>query len=140
MFGRKKDKKDKNEKDDYQDPLMDLDEVLNQFLKMQEEMLKGFMGNGEVRTYTRRVTVGPDGQPKVEEFVNGLPVSNQGQSEIKTEPEVVESGDKVIVTVEVPEARKEELKVTLKNKTKLVIENKGDKTEVSLPGPSEPYL
>ncbi|MCH1772138.1 MULTISPECIES: Hsp20/alpha crystallin family protein [Metallosphaera] len=152
-FGRKKDKKKQDESNEdtrpvdiensgpAYSPFADFDEIFNQFLKMQEEMLKQLMENGEVRTYTRRVTVGPDGQPRVEEYVNGVPVSELKEKDVEPPEgdfEVVESGDKVIVTMEIPGVRKEDIQVSLKNKVKLLVEWNGKKREISLPGPVEP--
>ncbi|BCS93488.1 hypothetical protein L3N51_01766 [Metallosphaera sp. J1] len=143
-FGKKKDKKkdeENNEQTGPVDPFSSFDDIFNQFLKMQEEMIKQLMESGDVRTYTRRVTIGPDGQPRIEEYVNGVPISQVKEKEVEPPEgdfEVVESGDKVIVTLEVPGAKKEEIQATLKNKVKLIVEWNGRKSEISLPGPVEP--
>ncbi|QKR00641.1 Hsp20/alpha crystallin family protein [Metallosphaera tengchongensis] len=154
MFWRKKDKKEKeNRKIQDDEPTREIrvdpdstefhefDELFDNLTRLTEEMFKTVMDpNSGFTTYTRRVTMGPDGKPRVEEFVNGTPVGQvlqEGDAEVP-DVEVVESGDKVIATVEVQGSSKEQVKATLKNNVKLIVETKGGRTEVNLPGPVEP--
>jgi HSP20 family protein len=142
MIWRRKNKKDKEEErpEPRGDFIFEVEEMLNHFMKIQEEMLKDLVKSGG-EIYTRRITLGPDGQPKVEEFVNGQPANSlKGHPLLQEsgEAEVIESKDKVVVTVEIPGVKREELKVTLKNKVKLVVDKAGERVEVNLPGPVEP--
>jgi HSP20 family molecular chaperone IbpA len=142
MFGKKKNNnnnKDSNSKDNgnnFNDPFA---ELFERMIKEQEELLRSMFGDfpSASNSVVTKVTVGPDGKPKVEKFVNGVPVEEETQNDI--EPELVESGDKVIVTMELPNMKKENISVKLKNKTKLIVMTEdGLRKEVQLPGPVSP--
>ncbi|BBG24811.1 Hsp20/alpha crystallin family protein [Sulfuracidifex tepidarius] len=136
MFGRKKkDNKDDKKDDAVQpsDPFMDMFEKM---IKDQEEIIRSMFGdidNNFSHSVVTRVSVGPDGKPKVEKFVNGVPVTQEESEDV--EPEIVESGDKVVFTMELPGVSKDKLSVRLKNKVKLIVSTEdGFRREVSLPG------
>ncbi|MCE4615336.1 MAG: Hsp20/alpha crystallin family protein [Desulfurococcales archaeon] len=113
-----------------------MDEMMNEFMKefttdftdiekeLEDMVKKGYVKGPYV--YGVRVTIGPDGVPKVEEFGN---VKREGDKPVVTneiEPlvDVFEDNGEIIVVAEVPGVSKEdiELKVTSRE---LIIRAKG---------------
>ncbi len=144
MFGKKKDDNKDKRKDEKKnvDPFADLFERM---IKEQENIIRSMFGESEFlplddafsHSVITKVTVGPDGKPKVEKIVNGVPVEENESKEIDSE--VIESGDKVIVTMELPGEEKDKLSLKLKNKVKLIVTSEsGLRKEVTLPGPVSP--
>jgi HSP20 family protein len=95
--------------------------------------------------YGYSVTVGPDGKPVVREFGNVRKGegANWKQIQDKREPlvDVVSSDKEVRVIAEVPGVRKEDIDVTVKEKSLVISVDKEDRRyykELDLPGPVEP--
>ncbi len=135
MFGKKKDNKD-NKKDNVDKPSDPFMDMFERMIKEQEEVIRSMFGdidNNFSNSVVTRVSIGPDGKPKVEKFVNGVPVGQEENEDV--EPEIVESNDKVILTMELPGVDKDKLSVRLKNKVKVIVTTEDFRKEVSLPGP-----
>jgi HSP20 family protein len=103
-------------------------EFEERFAEVEEEMERAFRkaieeGRGEVRgpyVYGIRITIGPDGVPKVEEFGN-VTRGRRGRPLIKEEMEplvdVIERGDEIWVVADVPGVPKENVDVKVTEKT-----------------------
>jgi HSP20 family protein len=101
---------------------------------------------GEVRgpiVYGVRITIGPDGQPIIEEFGNVKRIGRKAVVEEVVEPlvDVIEEKDKVTVIAEVPGVDKDKIKIKVKD-NKLIIraEDKDRKyyKEIELPAEVKP--
>ncbi len=101
---------------------------------------------GEVRgpiVYGVRITIGPDGQPIIEEFGNVKRVGRKAIVEETVEPlvDVIEEKDKVTVIAEVPGVDKDRIKIRVKdNKLIIKAEDKDRKyyKEIELPAEVRP--
>ena len=88
--------------------------------------------------YGFRITIGPDGVPKIEEFGNvrnykGKPIISEEREPLV---DVIEKGDEIRVVAEVPGVSKDQIKVKVTGK-KLIIQAQGEDRkyykEVELP-------
>lgn len=116
------------------------DQMFEDFEKEFEEMERQFMrgfDKGEVKEYGPyvygfRVTVGPDGKPKVEEFGNVKKLSG-GKPVLSDEREplvdVIEKDNEVRVIAEMPGVEKDKIKVKLS----------GSKLQVNAEGQDRKY-
>ncbi len=103
-------------------------EFEERFAEIEEEMEREFRkifeeSKGEIRgpyVYGIRITIGPDGIPKVEEFGN-IARGRRGRPLIKEEMEplvdVIERGDEIWVVADVPGVPKENIDVKVTEKT-----------------------
>jgi len=98
---------------------------------------------GQPIVYGFRLTVGPDGVPRIEEFGN-VKVTRSGKPVVREEIEplvdVMEVDDEVWVIAELPGVPKEKIKVKV-NPEKVIIRAEGDRKyykEVELPAKVDP--
>ena len=126
------------------------DEIMREFEEEIREIEEEFMrfvreGRAEVRGpyyYGVRVTIGPDGVPRVEEFGNirrraGRPVITE---EIEPMVDVLDYDNEVLVVAELPGVDKDKIKVKVKD-DKLIIKAENKKKyykEVELPAKVKP--
>ncbi len=127
------------------------DELLREIeedIRQMEEEFQRFLreGRSEVRGpyyYGVRVTIGPDGVPRIEEFGNirrtrtGKPVILE---EVEPMVDVLDYDNEVIVVAELPGVDKDKIKVKIKD-NKLVIKAENKKKyykEVELPAKVKP--
>jgi len=127
------------------------DELMREFeeeIRSIEEEFERFIreGGGKVRGpyyYGVRITVGPDGVPKIEEFGNlkrgkaGRPLLME---EVEPLVDVLEYDNEVIVVAELPGADKDKIKVRIKD-NKLIIKAENGKKyykEIELPTKVKP--
>lgn len=126
------------------------DEIMREFEEELREIEEEFMrfvreGKGEVRGpyyYGIRVTIGPDGVPRVEEFGNirrkaGRPVILE---EIEPMVDVLDYDNEIIVVAELPGVDKDKIKVKVKD-NKLIIKAENKKKyykEIELPAKVKP--
>ncbi|MCE4612577.1 MAG: Hsp20/alpha crystallin family protein [Desulfurococcales archaeon] len=127
------------------------DEIMRDFeesFRLLEEEFERLMkeGRGEIRGpyyYGVRVTIGPDGVPRIEEFGNikrgrrGRPLITE---EIEPLVDVIEHGDEVWVVAELPGVDKDKIKVKAQE-NKLVIKAENGRKyykEVDLPAKVDP--
>lgn len=119
----------------------DMEEVVDEFFKEFEKFSefpeeKGFRRTGPF-VYGFRITIGPDGKPKIEEFGNVR--RERGTSKIMEEIEplvdILDEGDKLRVVVEVPGVEKDKIKLRAKGKTLIIDAENGKKyyKEIQLP-------
>ena len=128
------------------------DEVMREFEEeirsIEEEFMRYFReGRGEIRGpyyYGVRITIGPDGVPRIEEFGN-LKRSRSGRPLITEEVEpmvdVLEYDNEVIIVAELPGADKEKIKVRVVDGEKLIIKAENGKKyykEIMLPAKVKP--
>ncbi|AOL17111.1 heat-shock protein Hsp20 [Sulfolobus sp. A20] len=130
----------------------DIFDIMDEWIREMEEEFerieREFMRNiksGEVKqfgpyVYGFRVTVGPDGVPKVEEFGNVRKIRGKPMISEEIEPlaDVIERDKEIKVIAEVPGVNKDDIKVKLTNNgKKLVItaksEDKNYYKEIDLP-------
>ncbi len=103
-------------------------EFEERFSEVEEEMERAFRkaieeGKGEIRgpyVYGIRITIGPDGVPRIEEFGN-VSRGVRGRPFIKEEMEplvdVIERGDEIWVVADVPGVSKENIDVKVTERT-----------------------
>ncbi|ACP37107.1 archaeal heat shock protein Hsp20 [Saccharolobus islandicus] len=121
-------------------------EMEEEFERIEREFMRGFKGKGEEvkqfgpYVYGFRITVGPDGVPKIEEFGNVRKIRGKPMISEEREPlaDVIEKGDEIKVVAEVPGVNKEDIKVKVTNGgKKLVITAKSEERqyykEIDLP-------
>ncbi len=127
-----------------------LDDLFREFEEevraLEEEIEELIKKRGEVTgpyVYGVRITVGPDGVPKIEEFGNVKP-GRRGRPEIRDEMEplvdVIEHEDEVWVIADIPGVSKDKIKVKVAE-NRLVIKAENSKKyykEVSLPAKVKP--
>lgn len=130
----------------YKDPFDLFEELIREMEEEIERFEREFMRVGTEEgtkvygpyVYGFRITVGPDGKPKIQEFGN---VKNyKGKSIISEEREplvdVIEKGDEVRIISEVPGVNKDQIKVRV-NGNKVTIQAQGEDRkyykEVELP-------
>ncbi|MCS7107240.1 MAG: Hsp20/alpha crystallin family protein [Acidilobaceae archaeon] len=108
-------------------------DIFDEIDQMMEEMMREMMrelerGTGERRFkrgpyfYGMKITIGPDGVPRVERFGNfdvreGRPLIRE---EIEPLVEVMERGDEVVVLADVPGVSKENIHVEVKEREVLI--------------------
>ncbi|WP_338603487.1 archaeal heat shock protein Hsp20 [Sulfolobus tengchongensis] len=117
--------------------LMDewIKEMEEEFERIEKEFMRSFRSGGEgVRqfgpyVYGFRITVGPDGVPKIEEFGNVKKVKGKPMISEEREPlaDVIEKDKEIKVVVEVPGVNKDNIKVKITdNGRKLIITAKSE--------------
>ncbi|WFO75293.1 Hsp20/alpha crystallin family protein [Desulfurococcaceae archaeon MEX13E-LK6-19] len=114
----------------------------------REFMEKG--GEGEVKVYGPyvygfRITIGPDGKPRIEEFgnvkrVHGRPVISEEREPLV---DVFEEDKDIVVIAEIPGVEKDKIQVKVSDdRRKLIIRASNEKRkyykEVELPAPVDP--
>jgi HSP20 family protein len=142
----------------------DIDEMMRemekafseQFKDLEKDLPKNLVReskspDGEVKkeigpiVYGYSVTIGPDGKPVVREFGNVR--SGRGKDwkaiQDKREPliDVVSSGKDVRVIAEIPGVKKEDIDVTINEKSMVISVKSGERSyykELDLPGPVNP--
>lgn len=123
-------------------------EIEEEFERMEREFMRSFReiregGSGEIRqfgpyVYGFRVTIGPDGVPKIEEFGNVRRIKGKPMISEEREPlvDVIEKEKEIKVVAEVPGVNKDNIKVRV-NGNKLIISAKSEDRqyykEVELP-------
>mgnify|MGYP001772525229 CR=1 FL=1 len=123
------------------------DEMIREMEEEIERFEREFMRVGSEESGTKvygpyvygfRITVGPDGKPKIEEFGNvksykGKPIISEEREPLV---DVIEKGDEVRVVAEVPGVSKDQIKVKVTGK-KVIIQAQGEDRkyykEVELP-------
>ncbi|MEM1600008.1 MAG: Hsp20/alpha crystallin family protein, partial [Sulfolobaceae archaeon] len=114
----------KKEKDIFD--LMDewIRQVEEEFDRIEREFMRGVKEGKNVGPYVYgfRVTVGPDGVPKIEEFGNVRKVRGKPMISEEREPlaDVIEKDKEIKVVVEVPGVNKDDIKVRVVGGNKLV--------------------
>jgi len=115
-----------------------MDEELEKALRMAEKE-----GVRSPLIYGVRVTIGPDGVPKIEEFGN-VKMTRMGKPIVREEIEplvdVIEDDDEIWVIAELPGADKDKIKVRATPR-KIVIRAEGEKKyykEIELPAEIDP--
>lgn len=125
------------------------DELMREFEEEFEDLLKGFREfsrselYGGPYVYGFRITIGPDGKPKVEEFGNVKRVGSKPKVVEEMEPlvDVIEEDDKIKVVAEMPGVEKEKVSVKATEDTVVI---RGSDTnrkyykEVALPAKVKP--
>lgn len=129
----------------------DIFDLIDEWMRRVDEMLRniemGFMTSIRTRetrrfgpyVYGFRVTIGPDGVPKVEHFNNFNRVTSRPMILEEREPliDVLDRGNEIKVVAEVPGVNKENIKVMIIGGNKLVITAKSDERqyhkEIDLP-------
>ena len=109
------------------------------FLELPDEALrerKGIIGRPLV--YGFRITIGPDGRPKIEEFGNVRRVGRRPQITEEAEPlvDVYDEGKKVRVVAEIPGVEKDRIKLKAVGRRLIIRASNGDRKyykEVELP-------
>ena len=127
------------------------DELIREFEEEMEELFEEELGrliksHGAFKGpyyYGVRITIGPDGTPRIEEFGNikrgrsGRPIISE---EIEPLVDVIEHDDEIWVVAELPGVKKDDIKVKVSGK-KLVIKAEGERKyykEVTLPAEVKP--
>ncbi|BAB65551.1 archaeal heat shock protein Hsp20 [Sulfurisphaera tokodaii] len=130
----------------YRDPFDLFDELFREIEEEFERFEREFMRLGSEEgakvygpyVYGFRITVGPDGKPKIEEFGNvrnfkGKPIVSEEREPLV---DVIEKNDEVRVIAEVPGVNKDQIKVKISG-NKLIIQAQGEDRkyykEVELP-------
>jgi len=130
----------------YKDPFDLFDEMVRQMEEEIERFEREFMRLGSEEgakvygpyVYGFRITVGPDGKPKIEEFGNVKNYKGKPLVSEEREPlvDVIEKGDEVRVVAEVPGVNKDQIKVKVTG-NKVIIQAQGEDRkyykEVELP-------
>lgn len=121
---------------EFERELMDLEEELEEMLR------RGARVRGPYY-YGVRITIGPDGVPRIEEFGN-IRRGRGGKPEIREEIEplvdVIEHDDEIWVVAEIPGVDKDKIKVRA-TEDKVIIKAEGEKKyykEVELPAKVDP--
>jgi len=125
------------------------DEFMREFEREFEEMFRTFSSDESGERFYRpyvygfRITVGPDGKPKIEEFGNVRRIGSRPRIAEEIEPlvDVIEEEDTVKVVAEMPGVEKEKVKVKATEDT-LTIQgtdtNRKYYKEVKLPAKVKP--
>lgn len=125
------------------------DEFMREFEREFEEMFRTFSGDESSERFYRpyvygfRITVGPDGKPKIEEFGNVKRIGSRPKIAEEIEPlvDVIEEEDTVKVVAEMPGVEKEKVRVKATEDT-LTIQgsdtNRKYHKEVKLPARVKP--
>ncbi|QIW23419.1 Hsp20/alpha crystallin family protein [Sulfolobus sp. S-194] len=130
----------------YRDPFDLFDELFREIEEEFERFEREFMRLGSEEgakvygpyVYGFRITVGPDGKPKIEEFGNvrnfkGKPIVSEEREPLV---DVIEKNDEIRVIAEVPGVNKDQIKVKISG-NKLIIQAQGEDRkyykEVELP-------
>jgi len=97
---------------------------------------KGIVGRPLV--YGFRITIGPDGKPKIEEFGNVKRVGRRPQITEEAEPlvDVYDEGEKIRVVAEIPGVEKDKIKLKAVGRKLIIRASNGDRKyykEVELP-------
>jgi len=130
----------------YKDPFDLFDEMIREMEEEIERFEREFMRLGGEEgakvygpyVYGFRITVGPDGKPKIEEFGNVKNYKGKPLVSEEREPlvDVIEKGDEVRVVAEVPGVNKDQIKVKVSG-NKVIIQAQGEDRkyykEVELP-------
>ncbi|MCY0859091.1 MAG: Hsp20/alpha crystallin family protein [Sulfolobaceae archaeon] len=121
----------------YEDIFDYIDDIFEEFEEQMKEFEREFErftkeGKGEVKTfgpyvYGFRITVGPDGKPKIEEFGNVVrKVGGRERPLISEEREplvdIIEKDDEIRVIAEMPGVEKDNIKVKVVEGNKLVLQ------------------
>ncbi len=128
--------------DIFNDLLREVDEEFREFLEEFERM--GEFEPQEFRAgslrpfvYGFRITIGPDGKPKIEEFGNVKKTGRMPRISEEMEPlvDIIDEGNKVRIVAEVPGVEKDKIKLKVSGR-KLVIDASNGKKyhkEIDLP-------
>jgi HSP20 family protein len=122
------------------------DELMREFEEEFEDLMKSFSSEyGRVRPYVYgfRITIGPDGKPKIEEFGNVKRVGIKPRIVEEMEPlvDVIEEDDKVKVVAEMPGVEKEKINVRATEDTLIIKGSNANRKyykEVKLPARVKP--
>lgn len=116
----------------FDDMFRQIQEVMDREFKELEREFNELAKSGKAQVYGPyvygfRVTVGPDGVPKVEEFGNVRTVKGKPKITEEREPlvDVIERDNEIRVVAEVPGVNKEDIKVRIVNGDKLIIQASG---------------
>ena len=105
-------------------------QVEEEFDRLEREFMRGFKEGKSFGPYVYgfRVTIGPDGVPKIEEFGNVRKVRGKPMITEEREPlaDVIEKDKEIKVVVEVPGVNKDDIKVRVVGGNKLVISAKSE--------------
>ncbi len=124
----------------FDDILRDVDEEFRDLMRKAEEFgeFKEFKSYGKPFIYGFRISIGPDGKPKIEEFGNVRrgrlrPVISE---EVEPLVDVIEENDTIKVVAEMPGVEKEKIKLKAVGR-KLIIRGSNERKtyykEVELP-------
>jgi len=128
--------------DEFEDIIEEMERLMR---AIEEDMLRRIAEAqpGQPLVYGFRLTVGPDGVPRIEEFGN-VKVTRSGKPVVREEMEplvdVMEVDDEVWVIAELPGVPKEKIKVRV-TPEKVIIRAEGDRKyykEVELPAKVDP--
>ncbi len=142
--------------DPFDELFREIDEILYRFMRDLEFFSREFeeapleKAGSEYRVfgpyvYGFRITIGPDGKPRIEEFGNVRKISGRPVISEEREPlvDVFEEKDSVVVIAELPGVDKNKIKLTISDDgRKLVIKASNEYhkyyKEVELPVPVDP--
>ncbi|MCX8195493.1 MAG: Hsp20/alpha crystallin family protein [Acidilobaceae archaeon] len=105
------------------------DEIDRMMEEMMRELMRGLEEGREEKRFRRgpffygmKITIGPDGVPRVERFGNlgmkeGRPLIRE---EIEPLVEVIERGDEVVVVADIPGVSKEDIDVEVKDREVII--------------------
>lgn len=125
------------------------DEIMREFEEEFEELFRGFKEfsreelYGKPYVYGFRITIGPDGKPKVEEFGNVKRVGRKPKVVEEMEPlvDVIEEEDKIKVIVEMPGVEKDKINLKASEDTLVVRGSNSNRKyykEITLPAKVKP--
>ena len=109
------------------------------FMQLSDEAIKEGRGIvGKPLVYGFRITIGPDGRPRIEEFGNVKRVGRRPQITEEAEPlvDVYDEGNKVRVVAEIPGVEKDKIKLKAVGRKLIIRASNGDRKyykEVELP-------
>lgn len=126
----------------------DIDEFFEEFEREIEEMFERFsrFAGTEMKgpiVYGFRVTIGPDGVPRFEEFGNVKRLGTRPKISEEREPlyDIYEEPDKFTIYVELPGVEKDKIDVSISGRTLIVRASDGNRKyykEIELPADVEP--
>ncbi|MCD6323898.1 MAG: Hsp20/alpha crystallin family protein [Desulfurococcales archaeon] len=133
--------------DIFNDLIREVDEEFREFFEEFERIgefsPEEFKGTG-VRpfVYGFRVTIGPDGRPKIEEFGNVRKLGRTPKITEEIEPlvDVIDEGDKIRVVAEVPGVEKDNIKLRVSGRKLIIDASNGKKYHKEVELPSEVEL
>ncbi len=134
--------------DEFEDIFEELRRIEESMMSLFEESFRRMIeeqgkGRGGPFVYGVRITIGPDGIPRVEEFGN-IKMTRSGKPIIREEMEplvdVMEVDDEVWVIAELPGVSKDKIRVRIKDNKLVIRAENGRKyyKEVELPAPVDP--
>ncbi len=138
----------RRERDFFEDIFRDIFESFRQFETELERMMDEMMKAGGARMvgpyyYGVRITIGPDGIPRVEEFGNirrlegGRKIISE---EIEPLVDVIDADDEIWIVAELPGVQKDNIKVKIRDNKVIIKASNGKRyyKEVELPAEVDP--